>query len=177
MGCSDAYHVATPTVLRTSAKCRLKKTCYSGLILRLRDDLRVGVSGAWYQPKLFWLSRRGKIPQAIARQYHGISLVMNDQQWPGTDFGDHVHRPDASNINSRSPVGDGDRYGGKWEGGKMNEMFEGGSDHAWTITEGGIIYDCADALVFAAARIAEAPPIDIPRMPIRFASTSLRPAA
>jgi hypothetical protein len=30
----------------------------------------------------------------------------------------------------------------------MNEMFEGGSDHAWGIAEPGIIYDCADALVF-----------------------------
>jgi hypothetical protein len=78
----------------------------------------------------------------------GISLLMNDQQWPGTDFGDHVHRPDASHINSRSQVGDGDRYGCKWEGGKMNEMFEGGSDHAWGIAEAGIIYDRADALVF-----------------------------
>ena len=27
-------------------------------------------------------------------------------------------------------------------------MFEGGSDHAWAIAEAGIIYDCADALVF-----------------------------
>src|ERR1700719_3469989 len=92
----------------SSAKSRLKKTRYSGLVLRLRDDLRVGVSGARYQPKLFWQPCRGKIPQAIVRECHGISLVMNDQQWPGTYFGDHVHRPDASDINSRSRVGDGD---------------------------------------------------------------------
>ena len=32
--------------------------------------------------------------------------------------------------------------------GEINEMFEGGSDHAWAIAEAGIIYDCADALVF-----------------------------
>ena len=30
----------------------------------------------------------------------------------------------------------------------MNEMFEGGRDHAWAIAEAGIVYDCADALVF-----------------------------
>jgi hypothetical protein len=83
----------------TSAKCRLKKTRYFGLVLRLRDDLRVGVSGARYQPKLLWLPCRSKVPQAIVCQCHGISLVMNDQQWPGTDFLDHVHRPNATDIN------------------------------------------------------------------------------
>jgi hypothetical protein len=63
---------------------------------------------------------------------------------PGTDFGDHVHRPDATHINSRSQLGDSNRYGCKWEGEKMNEMFKGGSDHAWGFAEAGIIYDCAD---------------------------------
>ena len=110
--------------MRASAKCRLKKTRYPGLVLGLGDDLRVAMSGAGYQPKLFWQPCGGKVPQAIVRRYHGISLLVNDQQRPGTDLGDHVHWPAASHINSRSHVRDGNTYGCKWEGGKVDEMLE-----------------------------------------------------
>jgi hypothetical protein len=43
---------------------------------------------------------------------------MNNQQWPGADFCNDVHRPHAIHVDIRSEIGDADCYRREWEGGR-----------------------------------------------------------
>ena len=91
--------------------------------------------GARHQPQLLWLAGRSEVPEAIVYRHDGIAILVDNQQRPWADLADDVHRSHTIHVNVCSEIGDANRYGRKWERGKMNEVFEAGSDDVRRVTE------------------------------------------